>query len=244
MPGGGTLRFAVNTVARDAMPNPSDLPDVGRLVCVEVSDTGSGMDELTSQRIFEPFFTTKESGTGMGLSAVYGTTKSHGGTVRVRTALDAGTTFELILPGVEQTASAPRPVSSPSASRSALELSILVAEDEGTVLAATTAMLQALGCSVISAKNGREAIEAFREHSDVDVILLDRMMPVMTGDQAIAHIRERDPRSRIILASGYADLPIDAASPDENVIHLRKPFTLGELEEALRQALCVPPLAG
>jgi PAS domain S-box-containing protein len=240
MPAGGLLTFEIDELTDEARePYLDEVLDADRLARIRVRDTGHGMDEPTAQRMFEPFFTTKESGTGMGLSAVYGTMKSHGGTVRVETAPGEGTTFELIFPEPVRTAGGTRAVS-PMTSAPVLDLCVLVADDEPAVATATRAMLTALGCRVILATNGQEAVQVFREHPEIDVVLLDRMMPIKTGDAALREIRALDPNARAVLASGYAEEPVVPGAGGPPVVTLRKPFLLGDLEQALRRTVGTP----
>jgi two-component system cell cycle sensor histidine kinase/response regulator CckA len=239
MPGGGLLRFEVEPVSQSLVDDRhDDVEGASRLVCIRVRDTGQGMDEATQQRIFEPFFTTKQSGTGMGLSAVYGTVKSHGGSVAVETSPGEGTTFELLLPVAAESGTERFPSGFPPPSEAPLDLVVLLAEDEPTVATATRAMLEAMGCRVKVAANGREAVNVFRAERDIDLVLLDRMMPVITGDRALLEIRSVDPDIPAILASGYSHTAMDEERPEgAPVVILRKPFVFGELDQAVREAL-------
>jgi two-component system cell cycle sensor histidine kinase/response regulator CckA len=190
MAGGGKLSVAVRAE-----------PGAGR-VALEVADTGVGMDAGVMTRIFEPFFSTKEAGRGMGLAAIRGIVENHGGEIRVDSRRAEGTTFTVLLPE----SPVPREEkSAPAAPRTGAGC-VLLADDEPDVRAVVRAMLESLGYSVIEARDGREAVDRFRErHGEIDLVLLDLMMPRLTGEAALAEMRRIVPGVAAILASGYDD---------------------------------------
>jgi PAS domain S-box-containing protein len=173
----------------------------GKKLVFEVSDTGCGMDADTVSRIFEPFFSTKFIGRGMGLAAVRGIVESHDGSIRVTSEVGKGTTFSLSFP-----AAAGKP--SVEEGRETYPLcgtgTILIVDDEDDVRAMVRAMLESFGYRVLEARDGREAVDLHRERSgEIDLVLLDMMMPRMTGEEAFAEIRRIDPSARAVLVSGY-----------------------------------------
>ncbi len=206
---------------------------------IEVSDTGCGMSEETLKRIFQPFFSTKFIGRGMGLAAVRGIVLDHGGAIRVVTAPGSGTSVFVGFPAVEGKAPA-------EPARESLPLpgtgTILLADDEEDVREVVRAMLESFGYTVLSARDGREALSVFRERGDgVDLVLLDMMMPGMTGAEAFAEMRRISPGIRGILASGY---DVDGTSREFASAgfsaFLQKPFRREELGRRVSEAIGTP----
>ena len=224
MPGGG--RLSVRTF-RD--------PESGRVV-LEVSDTGAGIDEGTMDRIFDPFFTTKSVGRGMGLAAIRGIVENHGGVIRVASRVGEGTTCTVLLPASESPAVAGRPIDESQAPGSGC---VLVADDEPDVRDVFRAMLQSLGYKVIEAGDGLEAVEIFRQHvSEIDLVILDLMMPRLSGEAAFGQMRRISPGVRAILASGY-----DESGRLHEIVasgfggFLQKPFRRQDLGMKVREVL-------
>jgi CheY-like chemotaxis protein len=225
MPDGGILTIRTRT---DEVPGPRSV--------LEVSDTGTGMDEKTLARIFEPFFSTKFVGRGMGLAAVRGIVESHDGEISVRSEPGKGTSFAIGFPAAS---GAPAEDGDPATPPRGGAETILVADDEDDVREVVGAMLRSLGYRVIDARNGAEALELFRERfREIDLVLLDRMMPRMTGDQAFAEMRRISPAVRGLLASGY-----DESGRIREIVSggfggfLRKPFRRSELGRKVEEIL-------
>lgn len=237
MPGGGTLVFATSNVtysAADCAQSAFDLQP-GAYVELEVSDDGMGMTEAVVQRAFEPFFTTKEvgAGTGLGLSAVYGAVVEHRGAIHVFSRPEHGTTFRIFLP-LESRAEA-SPVAEEAVARG--RGTILVVDDEAMVRETAAAMLRSLGYDVITATDGREALAAYERSPAVDLVLLDMVMPQMSGREVHRALLERDGRARVLFTSGFTrephlDLEIEGVRG-----FLEKPYRLGELAAAVAAAL-------
>jgi PAS domain S-box len=175
----------------------------GPYVFLDVSDNGCGMPPDVVERMFEPFFTTKFSGHGLGLSAVLGIARSHGGTVKVETAAGRGTTFRLLLPVAD---GAPAVANQPPAPPETLVGTgrILVVDDEDAVRQTAALILERFGFTVVSAANGREGVDLFaRTPADFRLVLMDLTMPVLDGIEAFNEIHGLSPDTPVILMSGY-----------------------------------------
>ena len=199
----------------------------GEAVRLEISDTGSGMDEQTRERIFDPFFSTKGPGRGLGLAAVQGIVKSAGASLRVESAPSRGSLFEVDFPAAKLTPAAddaPEPVSKTEQWQG----TILVVDDEPVVREMARELLEVAGFDVIEASDGHEAVDRFRSQSDaIDAILLDMTMPGMNGAEALAEIRKIEPHVRVILTSGYdGQDTVASLSGAEGVAFLQKPVLL------------------
>ena len=204
MPAGGDLYLKTGNVFLDeAFVRPqSAMP--GRYVRISVTDTGSGMSENTMTRVFEPFFTTKERGrgTGLGLSMAYAIVKVHRGLIDFSSKSGQGSTFNIYLPASEQEA-VPDASVSPEIIRGTG--TILLVDDETPVLQTIQRMLEQIGYKVTAAQSGREAVDLYREKkAEIDLVLLDMIMPGMSGEEAFRMLREINPEVKIILLSGYA----------------------------------------
>jgi two-component system, cell cycle sensor histidine kinase and response regulator CckA len=211
MPDGGkltltTTRVEVDEASRARHPESQ----VGSYICLAVKDTGYGMDAATVGRIFEPFFTTKDpgQGTGMGLATVYGVLKQHGGWIEVDSTPGRGTTICTFFPlSVEGFVPAPaKPESSPIESTPTNAITILVVEDEEMLREFVSEALAALGYRVLSAANGKDALNVWAEHrDDIDLLLTDVVMPESISGRQLAHTLILDkPNLKVIFTSGYS----------------------------------------
>ena len=213
-----------------------DLPP-GTYVAFEVIDTGSGMGPDILARLFEPFFTTKFSGRGLGLSAMQGIVKGHGGAIRVESEVGKGSRFELFFPACPENLSKPLPV----LKESVLETKgmILVADDEPAVLLSTAEMLRNLGFEVLEATDGLEAVESFRAHSaEISAVLLDLTMPRMDGREALKVISGIRPGTKVIICSGYHEQEALQGTEAHSVAgFLPKPYRLRELKVLIEKVL-------
>ncbi|MBF0469596.1 MAG: response regulator, partial [Desulfamplus sp.] len=178
----------------------------GDFVLMTISDTGCGMPHAIQQRIFEPFFTTKEvgKGTGMGLAAVYGIVKSHDGMIHLYSEPGSGTVFKIYIPAVEQTIFT-EDNEKVSTDFTGNKETILVAEDEEYVRRMIVNILEHANYKVLYARDGYEAIELFTKHAqNLDLALLDVVMPKLGGDRVMKHIKEVRPDLPIIFLTGYS----------------------------------------
>ena len=204
MPGGGSLYLETKNV----IFNENDLPpfDVkpGKYAQVSITDTGVGMDDRTKERIFEPFFTTKEigRGAGMGLASAYGIIKSHGGFITVQSVKGEGATFIIHLPASDK-----RPEEEKVSTEKILtgHETILVVDDEETILHPEVEMIKRLGYKVLSAQSGQEALEVFKCHKEaIDLVILDMIMPGMGGSETYNQLMKIHPDIKVLLSSGYS----------------------------------------
>jgi len=239
MPGGGSLIVRTANTDHHAMKGKLYNPKPGNYVQITVSDSGTGMDKKTMERIFEPFFTTKEMGrgTGLGLASVYGIVKGHGGFIDVDSQKGKGTTFRIYLaatdkPVVRNGAEAPEPITRGSET-------ILLVDDEQMMLDIGRDLLQAMGYRVITARDGEEAVEVYRGRSgEIDLVLLDIVMPKMGGGQAYDCIKAINPAVKVLLLSGYS---IDGEATQILARgcngFIQKPFNLEQLSRSVKSVL-------
>jgi CheY-like chemotaxis protein/two-component sensor histidine kinase len=229
MPGGGTITISARVEIVSERSASGLQP--GSYVCIAVTDTGVGMDAVTLARASEPFFTTKGvgKGTGLGLSTAHGFAAQSGGTLRLTSRLNVGTTVEIWLPEgkrIARNAPAPRHRQSTTDHKR----TVLVVDDDALVAGATVAMLEDLGHTVLEANSGERALEILAEKRGVDVVITDQSMPGMTGLQLAQRIRERWSDMPIVLVTGHADLADDSGL---DLPSLAKPFRQEDLAEAL-----------
>jgi PAS domain S-box-containing protein len=178
------------------------LPE-GMYLYFEVADTGCGMSTETQNCLFDPFFTTKFTGRGLGMAAVLGIVRGHNGSIKVYSEEGKGSTFKVLFPAAEAVEPASRRKKSAELPAWRGEGTILVADDEDTIRAITKTMLERIGFTVLTAPDGREALEIFRSHEEIGCVLLDLTMPHMDGEQTFREIRRIRPETKVILLSGY-----------------------------------------
>ncbi|MEW6721206.1 MAG: PAS domain S-box protein [Thermodesulfobacteriota bacterium] len=211
----------------------------GRHAVLEVTDTGVGMDEGTRERVFDPFFTTKEPdrGTGLGLAVVYGIVKQHNGFIHLYSEPGKGTTLKAYFPAAEP---APDAVSQDLAEepvRGGTE-TVLLADDEESVLAVAHRTLKELGYDVLIARDGEEAVGLFRRSRKVDLVVLDVVMPGKGGPEAYREMQRDKPGLKAIFMSGYSiDAVLDRLAPDGGHPFLQKPFAPTMLARKIREVL-------
>jgi CheY-like chemotaxis protein len=214
----------------------------GAYVMIAVSDTGAGMDNKTLTHIFEPFFTTKPqgSGTGLGLSTVYGIVKQSGGYVWVYSEIGIGTTMKVYLPRVDDGASPPL-AAGHKTKQEGVE-TVLLVEDEDGVRALTRHVLKKSGYTVLEARNGAEAMAMCEAHSGtIDLLLTDVVLEQMSGREIAEQILKRCPRIRVLYMSGYTDDAILRHGVlAAGTFFLQKPFTTDGLSRKVREVLDAP----
>ncbi|MGO8022894.1 hybrid sensor histidine kinase/response regulator [Rhizobium leguminosarum] len=240
MPAGGRLTIEISGVEIDADyvgMYPAIRP--GRYVLISVTDTGTGMTSEVMERAFEPFFTTKPtgSGTGLGLSMVYGFAKQSAGHLQLYSEPGEGTTVRLFLPRADAGKdSHPDEQQAKDAPSHGTE-TILVVEDDARVRRVTVSRLQTLGYLVIEATNGIDALKELEAGHDVALLFSDVAMPGMNGDELARKVRERWPRVKILLTSGFSEPHAAEKEIEAGAGWLKKPYTASEMSTRLRLLL-------
>jgi len=240
MPGGGQLKITTEPVTLDeAFCRERDWMTPGRYLVLSVADTGVGISPENLERIFDPFFTTKAQGkgTGLGLSMVFGIVKNHGGCVDVRSALGVGAVFRVFLP--ESTESAPRKIEGMDPALPRGRGRILLVDDQEPVREVAKDMLEALGYEVITASDGLEGISRYRDlWREIDLVILDMIMPNMSGGDCFRRMKEINPKTRVVLSSGYSmDGAIQAVMNEGILAFIQKPYRLEELSRVVGTAV-------
>ena len=241
MPDGGVLTIETDLLDLDAMMvRVLGGAVAGRYACISVSDTGSGMDDKTRKRIFEPFFTTKElgKGTGLGMAIVYGIVKQHRGMISVYSEPGIGTTFRVYLPTLHR-GKVDDEIAAAAATAPGGTETILLAEDEADLRTLMEEILTRHGYRVITAINGEEAVAKYTAHrKEVQLILMDMIMPRLSGKEACLQILRNDPEARIIFISGYTmDFVKQSDLVDHHTALLMKPVQPIALLRKVREML-------
>ena len=236
MPEGGTL-----TITIDEFQSSKDQPDLppGKYVRLAVSDTGIGMTEETQSRVFEPFFTTKKLGSGLGLSTVYGIIKQSGGYVTVQSAPQQGSTFSIFLPVVSSNDLELAPAGPRKSTHIAGHETLLLVDSEEDLRNAATEYLKACGYRVLTAGDGKEAVEISDRHDGaISLLISDIVMPKLSGRGLVEHVRKTRPDTSVLLISGYTDDAVlrHGISLDPSCF-LQKPFTFQILGAKVRGIL-------
>lgn len=242
MPKGGKLTIATGevNVGSGQLTGLEDLPP-GRYGLLTMADNGSGMDDQIRAKIFEPFFTTKGvgKGTGLGLSIVYGIVEQHRGKITCESSLGQGTAFKIYLPLAEERRDERVETPSESTQPKGGDETILLAEDEETLRELADTVLGQAGYRVITARNGQEALEKFKEHKGaIDLLLLDVVMPEMNGQEVYQAIQVIQPGVKALFISGYtANILRDKGVSGQGVELLMKPVSPRLLLSKVREIL-------
>jgi len=208
----------------------------GKYVCLEVTDTGCGMDEETKWRIFEPFYTTKLTGRGLGMSAVLGIINSHNGALQLFSQFGQGTTFKvyLLVPASDSNGNENHNQSNPLVPWQGSG-TILLVEDEDQIRQLAKIMLQKFGFTVLEAVNGKEALEVYQKNcAEIRMVLTDMGMPVMDGYALFPALKQLNPRLPIVISSGFGDADVISRIGRDNIAGIiSKPYNSIQLRDVL-----------
>ena len=238
MPGGGDLYLQTENVTVDENYVKPFSIEPGRYVKISVTDTGVGMDKATRERIFDPFFTTKEMGrgTGLGLASVYGIIKNHGGFINVYSEKGHGATFNIYLPASKEEVIEEKKQAGDLLMGSE---TVLFIDDEDMIIEVAGELFEYLGYKVLIAGSGKEAVEIYEENKErIDIVILDMIMPDMSGGDTYDRLKEINPRVKVLLSSGYG---IDGQATE--ILDrgcngfIQKPFKMKDLSQKLREIL-------
>ena len=238
MPAGGDLYLETENVTLDENYVKPFSIEPGRYVKISVTDTGTGIDKAIQEKIFEPFFTTKEigRGTGLGLASAYGIIKNHGGFINVYSEKGHGSTFNIYLPASEKEITEHKKSAGETLRGSE---TVLFVDDEDMIIEIAGEMFEQLGYKVLVARSGKEAIKTYQENKElIDIVLLDMIMPDMSGGDTYDRMKEFDPDVKVLLASGYSINGQATEIMDRGCDgFIQKPFKMKELSQKLREVL-------
>jgi len=246
--GPGEIRITTSLGKRDevflAGSRTIEKPLPGLYACLEVTDSGNGMDEATLQRLFDPFFTTKFTGRGLGMSAVLGIVRGHKGAIMVQSVPGGGTTVSVLFPAVEAGEKSPPVPSGRPQEPADFSLSgmALVVDDEKAVRDVGIALVSYLGFKPIGAADGEEALQLFERHGgELAFVLLDMTMPRMDGITALREMKRRKPDARVILCSGFGEQDAAERAASEGAAgFIQKPYGLEQLKTTILEVLGPP----
>lgn len=245
MPNGGTLRIQTKNVEKSA-PQAEPGAATSRFVLLEVTDTGTGIDQETQARIFEPFFTTKAvgKGTGLGLATVQSIVKQSNGYIEVQSTLGRGSSFQIYLPAETSTGAVVEPGKEVTEAAFSGE-TILVVEDSAPLRNLICETLSASGCTVLSAPEAQEALRIVsRQPGVIDLVVTDVIMPGMNGPALAKQVRALRPETKILYMTGYSGEFVRSDMLIPGVSFIQKPFTPADLRRKIRKMLADKRAAG
>jgi signal transduction histidine kinase len=242
MPAGGNISIKTTTILGKKLRKKfSDAKEIN-YTCIMISDTGIGMDKLVTKRIFEPFYTTKKegSGTGLGLSVVYGIISNHHGFIDVESEEGKGTTFYLYFPVADEEINLTiDDLINKNKTESNGKETILLVEDEEMLLNVVKDTLKYHGYKVLTARNGKEAVELYsKNYNSIDLIFTDLGLPKLNGWQAYLEMKKFNPQAKVILASGYLDPKVKQDIPELELKNfVQKPYRPSQVLKQVRKVI-------
>ena len=238
MPDGGRITIQAHNRQVDAQEAEALQIEAGPYVKISVRDTGVGMDEALQQKIFDPFFTTRAvgRGAGLGLASAYGIVRNHGGTLAVDSRSGEGAAFTIYLPASDRPAASHSPVPEEAAGGTGV---LMLVDDEEMILDVGRQMIEALGYQALTARSGEEALAIFRKRrGDIRAVILDMVMPEMSGAETFEGLKRLDPDVRVLLSSGYS-----RRGQAEEILQrgcrgfIQKPFRIEDLSRRIVEVL-------
>lgn len=240
MPHGGKLSISAIRINATEIQSKASKAYSPEYIHITVSDTGTGMDEATRSRIFEPFFTTKgrDRGTGLGLATVYGIIEAHHGVIDVQSEIGKGSSFHIYFP-VQQSFIEHQMAESGTEEIPGGNETILVVDDEESMKALLSAVFKEKGYTVITASDGEEALEVYKQrHEDIDIVLTDMGLPKLGGEDVVKGIKKINKDARIIVASGYFERELKSGLVKSGVKDfVQKPYLPDEILQIVREVL-------
>ena len=242
MPGGGSIQISCENLESTTEEDPNPLlPKQNKYVKISVTDTGIGMPENVIDKVFDPYFSTKQEGSGLGLAITHSIIKKHNGQITVKSTPGEGTAFNIYLPLSKEkslvTASHFEVPELPENTK------VLVMDDDELVRDIATEMLTHLGCEIVPALNGEEAVDLFRQAKSnghpFDLVIMDLTIPGgMGGQEAVTHVLKEDSAAKVVVASGYSTNPVLANYRDYGFsAAIAKPFQIKDLAEVIKGLL-------
>jgi CheY-like chemotaxis protein len=236
-----TMRTSVVMVGRSGSPAPviDDSVAPGPYVCLEVIDTGVGMDDVTRKRIFDPFFTTKTNGRGLGLAAVLGIVRAHEGAIRVTSTVGEGSVFRVLFPISDRPVAAPKAPVRLQSEDWRTTGTVLIADDEPRVRQVLAMMLSDIGFNVLHASSATGCLEVYRANAGaIDAVVVDLQMPGGGGREVVRVLRAEGHHVPIVVSSGYSEESVGPELRSDNRLSfLEKPFEYSTFVRTLKGAI-------
>jgi two-component system, cell cycle sensor histidine kinase and response regulator CckA len=238
MPEGGTITIQVKSVARQDIQELFSPIDHDQYICISISDTGTGIEESAQDMVFDPFFTTKKQRKGLGLSVVYGIVKAHYGFIDLESEPGHGSTFYLYLPMIPFDKKNNESLKSNMASVPSGTETVLVVEDERSLLELARIMLASKGYTVLASMDGAEAVELYKQHREnISLVFTDIGLPGLNGREVFAKLKGMNPDVKVIFTSGiFMDIK-EALLKDGAKDFIQKPYQQEDVLRKIREVL-------